>query len=266
MQIRDALPSDKTTVLDFCKETFSWGDYIADVWDSWILEGKLLVIEKDSTQIGLCHISFSPNNRQTWIEGIRIHPKYRRKGYGRRIIAHAESIAQEKSCTIIQMIIESENKVSLKLAQSMGYYIEDRWRLYGLAPKKQISSATFASSIKQVEGHISSSTYANSWKWLPLEKSDIEELINKKRILVSMQNDAVSAIGIWNKSEHFANVLQIGLINGNQKGMEDILHFIQNMGYEKGSERIQIFFQEKIPLEMKDLDKRSLFELMRKDL
>ena len=32
--------SDKKAVLDFCKNTFSWGDYINDVWDYWILEGN----------------------------------------------------------------------------------------------------------------------------------------------------------------------------------------------------------------------------------
>ncbi len=179
MQIRDAAPTDKTRILDFCKETFSWGDYIADVWDYWILEGKLLVIEEDNNPIGLCHTSFSPKG-QAWIEGIRIHPKYRKKGYGRKLILRAESIAQTKSCKIARMIIENENKISLKLAQSLGYYIEDKWSLYYLIPKKQTCSVSFASDVKQVANLISSNTYANSWKWLPAEKSDIKELINRK--------------------------------------------------------------------------------------
>ncbi|MGI0089484.1 MAG: GNAT family N-acetyltransferase [Nitrosopumilaceae archaeon] len=265
MQIRDAIPTDKTSVLDFCKETFSWGDYISDVWDYWILEGKLLVIEEDNNPIGLCHAYFFPK-RQAWIEGIRIHPKYRNQGYGRRLILHAESIAQTNSCKIARMIIENENKISLKLAHSIGYYIEDRWRLYYLVPKKQIASVSFASDGKQVVNLISSNTYANSWKWLPAEKSDIKELINKKRVLVSLQNGSVLAVGIWNVSEHFASTLQLGLINGTQNGINDILHFMQNMGHELGYQRIQVFCQEKIHLQMADLDKRALFCLMRKDL
>ena len=47
--IRKTKASDKNTVMEFCKTTFSWGDYIADVWDYWILEGNLLVLTENKT-------------------------------------------------------------------------------------------------------------------------------------------------------------------------------------------------------------------------
>jgi len=260
MEIRNAQSSDKEVVLNFCKDTFSWGDYIADVWDIWILQGNLFVLVKGGITIGLCHLVF--NDRQAWIEGIRIHPNYRRKGYGTKILSHCESIIKSKT---IRMIIESENTSSINLAQSMGYYTEDRWHLYALTPKKETSSTVYASDTKQVAELVSSNTYADSWKWLPL-KSDLERLVKQKRVLLSMQNDSVLAIGIWNESENYANVLQLGFINGSKVGMLDILRFVQNRGYELHSERIQVFSQEKNPLEMDSLTKRSLFYLMRKDL
>jgi hypothetical protein len=47
VKIRFALPSDKENVLRFCANTFEWGDYIDQVWDSWYLDqnGVLLVAE-----------------------------------------------------------------------------------------------------------------------------------------------------------------------------------------------------------------------------
>src|SRR5689334_4930293 len=92
MQIRDAKPSDKEPVLDFCKGTFSWGDYISDVWDSWMSQGNLFVVVENSTPIGLSHLVFT-DTRQSWLEGIRIHHDFRRKGYGRKIISYCESVA-----------------------------------------------------------------------------------------------------------------------------------------------------------------------------
>jgi len=263
MEIRDAKPSDKQIVLEFCKHTFSWGDYIADVWNSWILQGNLFVMVEDEIQIGLYHVVFT-DNRQAWIEGIRIHPNHRRKGYGKKIISHCESIA--KSITTIRMIIESENTPSINLAQLMGYYVEDTWRMYSMTPKKETSFVILASDIKQVAGLVSSNTYANSWKWFPLEKSDLEELIKQQRVLVSVQNGSVLAIGIWNHSENFANVLQIGFINGTKDGMLDILRFMQNKGYELHCDRIQVFSQEKNSLDTDSLTTRYHFYLMRKDL
>lgn len=262
MQIRDAKPSDKQAVLNFCKDTFSWGDYISDVWDFWILQGNLFVAIENDVPIGLSHLVFI-DNRQAWLEGIRIHPNHRRKGYGRRIISHCESIANSKT---IRMIIESDNPPSIDLAKSMGYNIEDWWRLYALTPKKETSSVVLASDINQVTRFVSSYTYVDSWKWLPLESSDLEELMRQKRILLSVQNGRVLAMGIWNESKNFANVLLLGFINGTDEGMLDILRFIQNKGHELHSERIQVFSQAKNILEMESLTKRPLFYLMKKDL
>jgi len=262
MQIRDAQPSDKQAVLEFCKETFSWGDYIADVWDSWILQGNLFVAVENDIPIGLSHLVFT-DNRQSWLEGIRVHPNHRRMGFGRKIIAYCESIANTKT---IRMIIESDNAPSIDLARSMGYDIEDWWRLYALEPKKETSSVVAASDVSQVARFVSSNTYVDSWKWIPLEKSDLEELVQQKRILLSISNERILAVGIWNESKNFANVLQLGFINGTDEGMLDILRFIQNKGYESHCERIQVFSQAKNILEMELLTKRPLFYLMKKDL
>ena len=76
MEIREANISDKNSVLKFCKNTFSWGDYIEKVWSSWLDEGNLFLFEKQSP-VGICHAFYSEN--QIWIEGIRIDPKHRRE-------------------------------------------------------------------------------------------------------------------------------------------------------------------------------------------
>ena len=55
--IREARRSDKSHVLKFCKNTFSWGDYIDDVWDYWFSEGLLFVAE-EKFPVGLCHAVF----------------------------------------------------------------------------------------------------------------------------------------------------------------------------------------------------------------
>ena len=67
--IRNAKPSDKSQVLKFCQNTFSWGDYVEHVWDYWLNEDLLFVYEKKSP-VGICHAFFLKN--QIWIEGIKI--------------------------------------------------------------------------------------------------------------------------------------------------------------------------------------------------
>ena len=131
MIIRPANSFDKSHILKFCTNTFSWGDYIKDVWDYWRSEGSLLVIEKN-TPLGICHVLYSKN--QVWIEGIRINPEFRRQGLASELIKKAESLAMEKQFPLSFMLIEAQNKPSLLMAQKLGYKINQTWNfLFALA-------------------------------------------------------------------------------------------------------------------------------------
>ena len=261
MKIRTAVSNDKATVLEFCKNTFSWGDYVSDVWDGWQSKGRLYVVEDDYGKVvGVYNLAIF--EKQSWIEGMRVHPKYRRKGLGKNMLLHAESIIQNK---IIRLIIESENHPSVKLARSMGYYLEEKWQLYSMSAEKQSSDVKVANDILQIKDLINSVTYADSWKWFPLDDEELEKLIEQERVAISVANGTILAMGIWNRYTDFPKVLQVGYLNGTENGMIRILRHIQNKAYELNCERAQIFVHEKTSLDASFLEKRSLFYLMRKD-
>jgi len=260
MKIRSAETNDKMTVLEFCKSTFSWGDYVADVWDSWQLKGGLYVLEYDCKVVGMYNIALF--EKEAWVEGMRVHTQYRRKGFGKRMLVHAESRSRNKT---IRLVIESENHPSIKLAESMGYYVEDNWQLYSMVPEKHHSYVETVNEISQTQGMVNSNTYVDSWKWLPLDDEELHKLIEQKRIVMSVLQGKTLAIAIWNRSSDFPQVLQIGYINGASHGMVDILRYIQNKAHELSCERIQVFALEKTFLEANFLDKKPLFYLMRKD-
>ncbi len=93
--IRKATSLDKSSILKFCKNTFSWGDHIDQVWDFWISEDHLHLFEKQFFA-GICHAFYSDD--QVWIEGIHVHPNFRREKIASDLVLHAESIGKEKTC------------------------------------------------------------------------------------------------------------------------------------------------------------------------
>src|SRR6266496_3284069 len=54
LEIRFARPEDRDPVLAFCNETWSWGDYITNVWDDWLQNpaGQLFVATMDGQPVG----------------------------------------------------------------------------------------------------------------------------------------------------------------------------------------------------------------------
>ena len=265
MKIRRAKKTDKDQILPFCKNTFQWGDYIDRVWDKWLAEKNLLAIEEKGKTVGICNAAISPN--QVWIEGIRIHPDSRRKGYASKLVMVAEKIARKKKLGFSRMIIADNNKRSLKMARSLGYVLEDKWWLYNLSPKKQRTTAKLVKSAKNLEHLIQSDTYSESWNWLPLTKPVLSKLASAGRIITYSKNKKILAMGIWNKSSRLDDdVMQLGYINGSKDGIKSILQFLQNKGFGEKSGRIQVLVQRKISLTMSGLDRRMLFCLMKKEL
>ncbi len=100
MIVKYATDSDKDKVLDFCTKTFSWGDYIANVWDYWKEEGNLLVVHQNNSPVAVCHASIFTQTNQVWIEGIRVNPNFKRKGYATHLVQEAENISKKSYCLI----------------------------------------------------------------------------------------------------------------------------------------------------------------------
>jgi len=266
--IRKAKASDKKMVLEFCKTTFSWGDYIVDVWDYWIREGNLLVLIENNNPVAICHSSFF--DKQVWIEGIRVNENFRKKGFAKRLVLKSESIAKNKNCVISKMLIETNNKKSLNLADYLNYKKEETWNFYSLIPKKSYKKLKVIVAInnnKIINFLLLNSTYyVESWRWIPLTKTNIDSLINEQRILYTIHDDKINALVIFTESEYFEKTLMLTLISDSVNGSNQIITYFQNYAIDKNIKRIQILTKIKTLSKIENLDKKFSFYLMKKKI
>ncbi len=258
MMIREATALDKNPILKFCKNTFSWGDYIGQVWDFWLSEGNFLLFEKQFP-VGICHVFYSED--QIWIEGIRIDPNFRRQKIASKLVKHAESIGKDKNISFSFMLIDIENTSSLSMANSLDYEIFQTWNFYSLMPKRNPNyDVHFEKSLNlQVYSH-----YVKSWRWLPINDSTLSTFYEQNKIIKS-NADSENSIVILTDSEHFDKTLIVTLFSGSQNTTLQIISFLQNYGMEENYERIQILTKEKLPL-YDSLEHRISFHLMKKSL
>jgi GNAT superfamily N-acetyltransferase len=258
MMIREANDLDKIPILKFCKDTFSWGDYVDQVWDSWLTEGNLLLFEKQFP-VGICHAFFSED--QIWIEGIRIDPNFRRQKIASKLVKHAESKGLEKGISFSFMLIDTENTSSHLMAHSLDYDIFQTWNFYSLMPKRNLNyDICFEKSLnRQLYSH-----YVKSWRWLPIDDTTLSKFYEQNKIVKSYV-DGETSIAILTDSEHFDKTLIVTLFSGSQNTALQIISFLQNYGMKKKYERIQILTKEQLPL-FDLLEHRISFHLMKKSL
>jgi len=258
MEIREATSFDKNLVLKFCKNTFSWGDYIDKVWSSWLDEGNLFLFETESP-VGICHAFYFQN--QIWIEGIRIDPNFQRQKIASKLVTHAELIGKNNNASFSYMLVDTENKKSIFLANSLNYKIFQIWNYYSLIPKKN-------SNFKiEFEKSISSDIfpfYVDSWRWIKTTRNILSNLSTQNRIIKSNLNgkDSVAIIGDY---KHLDKTLIVTLFSGSFDTLSDILFYLQNYAIEKNYERIQILTKEKLP-SFDSLEYKISFNLMKKSL
>ena len=256
--IRDAINSDKFSVLNFCKDTFSWGDYIQNVWDYWLAEGNLFIIQKEYP-VGMCHAFFSKN--QVWIEGIRIKPNFRGQHLASNLVKHVELFAKEKQVEFSLMLIDTENSSSISMAKNLNYQIFQIWNFYSMLPKSN-------KNYKIHFGNIFNSTkithYVQSWRWLVLDKETLFSLLEQNKIIYSDESGDIST-AIITDSEHFDKTLIVTLFSGSQKNTLNVISYIQNFGAEKNYQKIQILVKEQLFF-LNNLEHKITFYLMQKSL
>lgn len=256
--IREAKISDKKFVLKFCKNTFSWGDYIDQVWDFWISEGNLFLFEKQ-IPVGICHAFYSHD--QVWIEGIRVDPNFRKQKIASKLVNHAESIGKQRKMLYSYMLIDTENNSSLSMANSLSYNVFQTWNFFSLLPKKKTNfKIIFEKSLNNnIYTH-----YVKSWRWLPIDKLTLSQFYKNNRIVKSVINEKES-VAILVDSEHFKKTLVVTIFSGSNENTVELLNFLQNFGIEKNYERIQILSKEMLPT-FDSLEHKISFHLMKKSL
>jgi hypothetical protein len=258
MIIREAIVKDKLEILKFCKDTFSWGDYIEHVWDFWISEGSLLVCEIQSP-VGICHAFYSKD--QIWIEGIRINPNFRKQKIASQLIKQSELNGKKQNALFSYMLIDTENEISLSMATSLDYTIFQTWNFYALEPK--INSNFSIQFEKSLNPNIYTH-YVHSWRWIPIDDDTLSKFYPQNKIIKSKIDDKYS-IAILTDSEHFEKTLIVTLFSGSINSTLQIINFLQNYGIENDYERIQILTKEQL-LSFNSLDHKLSFHLMKKSL
>ena len=268
MGIRKAILSDKNPILDFCQSTFSWGDYISDVWDFWFKEGILLVTSVNEKPVALCH-GLVVDGNCLWIEGIRVHPEFRRKGIAKDLVIETENFGKKENCTTSMMLIESNNTKSLKLAELLGYKQIEKWNFFTLSSQK-INDETpleYVQDFSELEKFYSEKNYfVKSWRWIPWSKQLLSTLIKSNQIVYSKSSGINQGVAILADSEHFEKTILVTMPFGTKDGLKEITNKLTNTLLSKNYKRIQIITKQNDFSGIQGIEDRFSFYLVKKAL
>lgn len=119
--VRPALPSDREAIVAFTRDTFEWGDYIADVFDEWLA--------RDDTQVMVAVVDDVPiatgsarmlSPTEAWFHGARVHPDYRGRGIAADVSKDLRAWARDQGAVVGRLLIEEGNTPSIRHVEKTG--------------------------------------------------------------------------------------------------------------------------------------------------
>ena len=245
MKVRAARRQDREHVLAFCKHTFSWGDYIDRVWDTWFSakNGKLLVAEHGSRPVAMSHVALCSGNF-AWLEGVRVHPDFRRSGVATellvRMLAHAGRLGARQASAIVAV----NNTASQRMMEKNGFTVMSNWAYYSteakLGNRKTAARLARRGDLPAIWDYLKQSRiyrqsarrYVRSWQWYTLDKKALRQLVKEERVAVA--GAPVNGIAIINNDGYWdrTDVLQVVYLDS-EKSARDLLSFAINL-YGRG--------------------------------
>ena len=253
MKIRPAKKSDKEEILSFCVDTFSWGDYIDRVWDHWFRSGRLLIAEDGGRKIGMSHLAMCPDGRGMWLEGVRVHPNYRRSMIATQLLAKMIEYGRQEGAVQASAIVDVANVASQRMMEKNGFAIVSRWAYYSAEgrPRRSRLAARLATigELDSIWGYLrrskiyslSAKRYVKSWHWYTLDNQALHNFIREKRVIVAGR--PVNGVAIINRHGYWdrTNILQVVYLDAaSADPLRRLVSFVTNIYLDGKFEEFQL--------------------------
>ncbi|MGC9152452.1 MAG: GNAT family N-acetyltransferase [Vulcanisaeta sp.] len=120
VNIRKAEVFDIPQIIDFTRNTFSWGDYLPNVINEWVRAGTAYVAVAHNEVVGVINIELLPTG-VAWLEGLRVKPSHRRIGVGTALTKFVMDHARRAGAKYAMLMIAEWNEASHNLAHKLGF-------------------------------------------------------------------------------------------------------------------------------------------------
>jgi ribosomal protein S18 acetylase RimI-like enzyme len=252
--IRPAKKSDKDEIINFCINTFSWGDYINRVWDYWYAEknGQLFVVESSGEKIAMSHVAICPEGKGIWLEGIRVHPDHRRSHIATMLLAKMLEYGRRKGAQEASAIVDATNFASQSMMEKNGFRVVSKWMYNVLSTLRHQESNARIANVDDIDDiwqylqqskiyHLSGKKYVKSWHWYTFDRRALLNFVKEERVIVtSLPIDGIAIInkhGYWDRT----NILQIVYLDiASVSSLHHLVSFITNLYLDGKFDSLQL--------------------------
>ena len=120
---------DLPSIASFTKDTFEWGDYVADAYTGWIEHPKTQVfVAADDTDsaVALVRVKLM-SDTEAWLASARVHPSFQRRGLGSELNNRCMRWAREHGALVGRLAVHDWNKSAWSQVLKLGFRHVSSW-------------------------------------------------------------------------------------------------------------------------------------------
>jgi ribosomal protein S18 acetylase RimI-like enzyme len=232
--LRDVRPEDKENILSFCRNTWpGYGDFIPRAWDSWLRQrrGRFIVAELGNTPVGIAKVT-DFGRGEVWLEGLRVDPRYRRRGIGNAINMEVARTLNRMRPQHIRFCTAQTNRASRRIGTKYGFDLVARFRNYWGKARRGKPRGDFADPSQIAEVHdfmresrfikLSSGLIAEGWIFRQFSRRLLSGYIRAGKVVILRKAGGIRGVGIY-PLESYDDCLDLGFVDGDDRAVETLI-------------------------------------------
>ncbi len=139
-KVRRVVESDRADILEMARKTWGGHDYMPAQLDGWIKSRKcrLVGIEVKGHLVGMANLHLIDSGRTGWMEGLRVHPRYRKKGLARVLTQALVTEGIKAGVDRLRYTTDATNSASISLAHGIGMDVRAKMGVFWKGSLKRV--------------------------------------------------------------------------------------------------------------------------------
>jgi N-acetylglutamate synthase-like GNAT family acetyltransferase len=123
VKIRKLRSADRSDVMEISRHVWEGHDYLPRVFESWLndKDSHFYGVDVNGRVVAVANLRLLEGGRTGWMEGLRVHPDYRGKGYANEMTHFLVRKAEDLGVERLRYTTGDNNDASLRLASMAGF-------------------------------------------------------------------------------------------------------------------------------------------------
>lgn len=217
VKIRKLRPSDRADITEISRHVWEGHDYLPSVAEEWLKDKNchFYGVVADDHVVAVGNLHLLENGRTGWMEGLRVLPDYRGKGYANEMTRYLVRKAEDLGVRRLRYTTSDENAASLKLAKMAGFSrLLEMAVLWSTNPKIAPPVKGYYAIEKETAARTLGLLQANSsivphgiiiydWKAVDSELQNLEEIGKTHEFYVALKNGKIDSFSFGHLRQEF---------------------------------------------------------------